>query len=341
MAGGKRRARGLPTLAGWRDACTLAALMIRVFVDGQEGTTGLKIHERLKSRGDVEMLQIDPEKRKDAGARAELLNSSDVCFLCLPDAAAKESAALVKNEKTRVIDPSTAHRTNPDWTYGLPELSQAQRQRVKLSKRVAVPGCHATGFNVLAYPLVKEGIAPADYPFACHSITGYSGGGKKLIAAYEDAGRKASFKSPRHYGLTLKHKHLPEMQYVCGLSEPPVFDPICGDFYQGMAVSVPLHRRLLKKPMDAQALQQFFANYYAHEKFVRVMPFASEAFLQDGFFDPTGCNGSNRLDIFVFGHESQVMLIARLDNLGKGASGAAVQCMNIMLGLDEGVGLTV
>jgi N-acetyl-gamma-glutamyl-phosphate reductase len=313
--------------------------MIKVFVDGQEGTTGLKIHERLTARADVELLQIDPEKRKDTAARKELLNAADVAFLCLPDAAARESAALVSNPSTRLVDPSTAHRTDPAWTYGLPELSASQRNAVAQSKRVAVPGCHATGFNIIAFPLVKQGIAPADYPFTCHSITGYSGGGKKLIGSYEAADRKSCFKSPRHYAMALQHKHLPEMKHVCGLTESPVFDPICGDFYQGMAVSVPLHTRLLKKPLGAPELHAFFSEYYGKEKFVRVMPLASESYLDEGFFDPTACNGTNRLDLFIFGHATQAIAIARLDNLGKGASGAAIQCMNIMLGLDEGVSL--
>lgn len=313
--------------------------MLKVFVDGQEGTTGLKIHERLARRGDVELLEIDPQRRKDVSARAELLNAAEVAFLCLPDAAAKESVSLVTNPNTRLIDPSTAHRTDPNWVYGLPELSADQRNAVARSKRVAVPGCHASGFNVLAYPLVKQRIVSPDYPFTCHSITGYSGGGKKLIAGYEGSGRKQSFDSPRHYALALRHKHLAEMRHVPGLSEPPVFDPICGDFYQGMAVTIPLHARLMTRAMPARDLQAFFADYYAGQKFVQVMPFESEIFLDEGFFDPTGCNGTNRLEIFVFGHESQTLLVSRLDNLGKGASGAAVQCMNIMLGLDEGVGL--
>ena len=320
-------------------ACDTFAPMIKVFVDGQEGTTGLEIHERLASRSDVALLKIDPEQRKDPQARQELLNASEVSFLCLPDSAAKESAALVTNPAVRLIDSSTAHRTDPAWTYGLPELSAAQSEAVSHSKRVAVPGCHASGFNILAYPLVKLGIVAADYPFTCHSITGYSGGGKKLIAAYQGHGRKECFSSPRQYALGLKHKHLLEMRYVSGLSDVPVFDPIVGDFYRGMAVSVPLHARLLAKKLSAHELHHALADYYAGLVFVKVMPFDSDDLLDDGFFDPTGCNGTNRLDIFVFGHEGQTLLVARLDNLGKGASGAAVQCLNLMMGLDETTGL--
>ncbi len=313
--------------------------MIKVFVDGQEGTTGLKIHERLAGRSDIEILQIDPEKRKDPQARAQLLNASDISFLCLPDVASRESAALVTNPNTRLIDASTAHRTDPAWTYGFPELAPGQREAIRHSKRIAVPGCHATGFVALVYPLVKLEVIAPDYPVTCHSITGYSGGGKKLIAAYEDPNRRYGFKAPRQYALGLKHKHLPEMQKIAGLTMPPVFDPICGDFYQGMAVSIPLHTHLLKNPMGAKQMHELFAEYYANQRFVRVMPFDDESNLDAGFLDPTECNGTNRMDIFVFGHDTQIILIARLDNLGKGASGAAVQCMNIAIGADEGAGL--
>lgn len=314
--------------------------MIKVFVDGQEGTTGLKIHERLAGRSDVQLLHIAPELRKDFKARRELLNAADVVFLCLPDDAARESASLVSNPAVHVLDASTAHRTDPLWTYGFPELSSAQRVAISKSKRIAVPGCHATGFTALIHPLLGLGVMAPDYPVSCHSITGYSGGGKKLIAAYENPHRKPSFTSPRIYALGLKHKHLPEMQKISGLAEMPVFDPICGDFYQGMAVSIPLHTRLLKKPMGAPALREILADYYAGQAFVKVMPFQSESLLDEGFFDPTACNGTNRMELFVFGHESQALLVARLDNLGKGASGAAVQCMNIVAGVDETTGLT-
>lgn len=315
-------------------------MRFRVFVDGQEGTTGLKINERLSGRSDIELLRIDPERRKDPEARRMLLNEADIAFLCLPDSAARESVSLVTNDKTRVIDASTAHRTDPGWTYGLPELSRGQRERIRESRRVAVPGCHATGFNLAVYPLVREGIVPPDYPVTCHSVTGYSGGGKKLIDRYEGSGPdKKNLQSPRHYALGLNHKHLPEMQKISGLSCPPLFTPIVGDFFQGMAVAVPLLKRLLNREITAGGIQEFLASYYASERFVRVMPYDSDSCLDSGFFDATGCNNSNKAEIFVFGNSDQILVITRLDNLGKGASGAAVQNMNIMLGVDEGTGL--
>lgn len=312
----------------------------KVFVDGQEGTTGLKINERLSKRTDIEALKIDPEKRKDPEERRKILNEADIAFLCLPDAAARESVSLVTNNKTRIIDASTAHRTDPDWTYGLPELSGNQRALIKDSHRVSVPGCHATGFNLALYPLVRKGIVPGDYPVTCQSVTGYSGGGKKLIEQYEAADiNKKNLKSPRFYALSLNHKHLPEMQKVSGLEYPPVFTPIVGEFYQGMAVAVPLLKRLLNKKITAEEVQELMAAYYASERFVCVMPYESENYLDNGFFDATGCNNTNKVEIFVFGHSEQILVVSRLDNLGKGASGAAVQNMNIMLGVEEGTGL--
>lgn len=312
----------------------------KVFVDGQEGTTGLQINDRLSGRTDIEILKIDPEKRKDPGVRSRLLNEADIAFLCLPDAASRESVSLVTNDKTRIIDASTAFRTAPGWTYGLPELSRSQREAIRKASRVANPGCHATGFNLAVHPLVKEGILSKDYPLSAYSITGYSGGGKKLIGQYEtDGPRKPSLKSPRFYSLGLSHKHLPEMQKVNGLSSPPVFTPIVGDFYQGMIVAVPLVRRMLDKKMTAGEVREFMAGYYGAERFVRVMPFAAGEYLDNGYFDATGCNHTNNAEIFVFGDSEQILILTRFDNLGKGASGAAVQNMNIMLGIDEGTGL--
>lgn len=313
---------------------------MKVFVDGQAGTTGLKIHERLASRSDIELLKIPEEKRKDIETRREYLNNADIVFLCLPDDAARESVSLVINDKTKIIDASTAHRTNPDWAYGLPELSIAHRSRIESSKRVANPGCHATGFNIAMYPLVHEGIISKEYPVTCHSVTGYSGGGNKLINQYENTeNRKEFFTSSRHYALGLTHKHLPEMQKISGLAYSPHFQPIIGDFYQGMAVSVPLFKRQLDKKLTAKEMQEFFSAYYENQHFIKVMPFESAAYLDDGCFNPMACNNTNRAELFVFGNDEQILIITRLDNLGKGASGAAVQNMNIMLGIDERTGL--
>jgi N-acetyl-gamma-glutamyl-phosphate reductase len=315
-------------------------MKFKVFVDGQAGTTGLEIHQRLASRTDLELLEIDPERRKDPEVRKELLNDADIVFLCLPDAAARESASLVTNRRTRIIDASTAHRTDPDWAYGLPELSDAHRRSVETAARTAVPGCHATGFVLALYPLVSGGIVPPDFPVTAHSITGYSGGGRKLIEAYERPdGSRYGFDAPSHYALGLAHKHLPEMRAKAGLTAPPFFTPIVGSFYRGMAVGVPLHTTALPKKPNAKELHAALAEHYAGRRFVTVQPFESEGLLHDGYFDPTACNGTNRAEIFVFGGDTQAFVIVRLDNLGKGASGAAVQNMNIMLGLDEGLGL--
>lgn len=312
----------------------------KVFIDGQEGTTGLKINERLVYRTDLEILRIEPERRKDFEARRTLLNEADIVFLCLPDSASKESASLVTNNRTRIIDGSTAFRTDPEWVYGIPELSKNQRALIRDSRRVSVPGCHATGFNVALYPLIQEGIVPKDYPLTCHSITGYSGGGKKLIEQYEAAdSNKDKLKSPRFYALNLNHKHLPEMQKVNGLLYRPIFTPVVADFYQGMVVVIPLMKKLLNRKVTAKELHELVASYYSTERFVRVMPFEPQDYLDNGYLDATGCNNTNRIEIYVFGDSEQILLLSRLDNLGKGASGAAVQNMNIMLGIDEGTGL--
>ena len=314
--------------------------MYKVFVDGQEGTTGLQIRDRLLGHGGVKLIEIDPDKRKDSTERQRLLNEADVSFLCLPDAAAKESAALVTNTHARLIDASTAHRTDPSWTYGLPELDREQRARIRTAKRVANVGCHAIGFILLVRPLVAAGVLPKDYPVACHSLTGYSGGGKKMIAEYEAQGRpRFPIGAPRHYALTMHHKHVPEMQKYTGLSFRPLFNPIVGDFYKGMAVTVALESRLFAKKASARDVHSLLAEHYGRERFVKVMPFDDTGNLHDGYFNPLGSNDTNRNDIFVFGDSEQIVLISRLDNLGKGASGSAVQNMNIMLGLDEGTTL--
>ena len=310
----------------------------RVFVDGQEGTTGLRIHEYLAQRQDIEVLRIAADKRKDAGERARLLNAADVAFLCLPDAAAREAAALVSNAGTCLIDASTAHRTAVGWAFGLPELCAEQRDRIRAAKRISNPGCHATGFILLVRPLVDAGLAPAALGLSATSITGYSGGGKKMIEQYQ-SGPDPSLDSPRPYGLALSHKHIPEMTIHSGLVSPPVFMPIVGKFYKGLVVSVPLQLAQLKPGTTAADLHAAFEARYAAERFVRVMPLRDAATLEQGFFDLQGCNDTNRVEVFVFANETQALLMARLDNLGKGASGAAVQAMNLHLGLDEGLGL--
>ena len=315
-------------------------MKFKVFVDGQEGTTGLKINDYLSVRTDIEVLYIKPENRKDIESRRILLNEADIVFLCLPDIAAKESVSLVTNKKTRIIDASTAHRTDANWAYGIPELNKAQRKIIHDSNRVSVPGCHATGFAMSLYPLINEGIMPKDYPVTCCSLTGYSGGGKKLIERYEN-GHFSNLYSPKNYALKLDHKHLPEMRKIAGLDYPPIFTPIVANFYKGMTVSIPLLSRLLNKKLAAKNVHDFLSEYYASERFINVMPFESDSNLEDGFLDAEGCNDTNRIDIFVFGNENQILLTARLDNLGKGASGAAIQNMNVMLGLDEGIGLKV
>jgi len=310
----------------------------RAFVDGQEGTTGLRIHEYLAQRSDIEVLRIDAEKRKDPAERARLLNSADVAFLCLPDGAAREAASLVENPKTCLIDASTAHRTAPGWAFGLPELAPDQRQKIRASKRIANPGCHASAFILLLRPLVDSGLVPAATPVSATSITGYSGGGKKMIEQYE-AGGDSRLDSPRPYGLTIAHKHIPEMAAHTGLTAKPLFMPIVGNFYKGLSVSVPLHLSQLKAGTSAEQIHAALAARYASERFIKVMPLRDPAALEDGYFDVQACNDTNRVDIFVFANDTQVILMCRLDNLGKGASGAAVQSMNVHLGVDEGLGL--
>ena len=310
----------------------------RVFVDGQEGTTGLRIHEYLAQREEIEVLRIEADKRKDPAERARLLNAADVAFLCLPDAAAKEAAALVTNPKTCLIDASTAHRTAPGWVFGLPELAPRQREHIRASKRIANPGCHASAFILLLRPLVEAGIVPPELFVSATSLTGYSGGGKKMIEQYE-RGDDPRLAAPRPYALGLRHKHLPEMQQHAGLRATPLFMPIVGNFYKGLAVSVPLDLAQLAPGSDGAAIRRAYARHYEGERFVRVMPLSDSATLESGFFDVMAANDTNRVDIFVFADAGRAILMARLDNLGKGASGAAVQAMNVHLGLDEGLGL--
>jgi N-acetyl-gamma-glutamyl-phosphate reductase len=313
----------------------------RVFVDGHEGTTGLRIHEYLAARADIELLVIDADKRKDPAERGKLLNAADVAFLCLPDAAAKEAVALVDNPRTCVIDASTAHRTLAGWAFGLPELQRGQREALRASKRIANPGCHASAFILGLRPLVDAGLLPRDARVSANSITGYSGGGKSMIAQYEAQGDAfdARLRSPRPYALTLAHKHQPEMAAHTGLTQAPLFQPIVGPFYKGLAVSVPLHLADLAPGSTAEQLHAVLAAAYEGERFIRVLPLRDAATLEEGFYDVQACNDSNRVDILVLGNERHAMVMVRLDNLGKGASGAAVQCMNLHLGCDEGLGL--
>lgn len=310
----------------------------RVFVDGQEGTTGLRINEYLAGRSDIEVLRIAPERRKDADERARLLNAADVAFLCLPDAAAREAVALVNNPNTCVIDASTAHRTAADWAFGLPELAPDQRDKIRAAKRISNPGCHSSAFILLMRPLVDAGLVPAGLPISASSITGYSGGGKKMIEQYE-AGGDPLLDSPRPYGLTLAHKHIPEMATHTGLQHKPIFMPIVGPFLKGLSVSVPLHLSQLAAGTTPEKLQQALAERYAGERFIRVLPVRDPTAVEAAYFDVQACNDTNRVDIFVFANDTQAILMARLDNLGKGASGAAVQSMNVHLGVDESLGL--
>ena len=312
----------------------------QVFVDGQEGTTGLQINEYLAQRGDITVLRIDADKRKDLAERKRLINASDVTFLCLPDDAAKESVALVDNPNTCIIDASTAHRVNPAWTFGLPELCAEQRANIRASKRIANPGCHASAFILALKPLVACGLLPADTQIAANSITGYSGGGKKMIADYEAASAsKTQLKAPRAYALALAHKHLPEMCAYSGLTAAPIFQPIVGPFYKGLAVTAYLHPRQFTRPAGPAEVRKILADYYAGEPFIRVAPVDLDANTDGGFFDVEANNDTNRVDLFVFGNDERMLLVGRLDNLGTGASGAAVQAMNVHLGVEESLGL--
>lgn len=307
--------------------------MIKVFIDGSAGTTGLRIRGMLEKRADVSLITLSEEARKDTAARKDALNAADVAFLCLPDDAAREAVSLVENSDTIVIDASTAHRTSPAWAYGFPELSAQHRAAIAHGKRIANPGCYASGFIALVYPLIAAGIVSPDYPFVCHAVSGYSGAGKKGIAEYEAADRPACYDTPRLYALGQQHKHLPEMKAVCGLTRTPVFNPYVCDYYCGMTVNVPLFADLLAKRMTAEQLVEVYRAHYAGQRFVKVGKEPS------GYVSANTLNGTNDLEILVNGNEERILLTARLDNLGKGASGAAIQNMNIALGLDEGVSL--
>ena len=308
----------------------------KVYIDGKDGTTGLQIYDRLAARDDIDLLLIDEEKRKDPTERKKLMDAADIVFLCLPDAAAVEAVALVENPNTRIIDASTAHRTSPDWDYGFPELSAERRAAIRKSKRVANPGCHATGFISAVYPLVAMGLLPKDACLSAFSLTGYSGGGKKMIAQYEAADKDAALFAPCPYGMGQTHKHLPEMQKVCGLTNKPVFTPIVDDYYKGMATTVPLHMSQMNGVSTLAEVRQKLADYYAGATLVHVADALDTAKLY-----ANAQAGKDTLVLYVAGNDEQFTVTALFDNLGKGASGAAVQNMNLMLGFEETTGLNL
>ncbi len=315
-------------------------MKVKVFIDGSEGTTGLRIFERFEGREDVELLRIPSELRKDADTIRKYINESDITFLCLPDAAAIEAVTYVENDHVTIIDTSTAHRTQQGWAYGYPELSQEHRDAIKNGKRIAVPGCYASGFITIGYPLVREGILPADYPVSIFAVSGYSGGGKKLIAAYEEPGREAKFDSARMYAWGQSHKHLKEMKMITGLAKEPLFCPMTTNYHSGMIVQVPLYTEMLSRKMKPEEIRDFFAKYYEGEKFIRVMPFGADVEAGGALFSDA-CASWDGMEIFVTGNEERVVIATRFDNLGKGASGAAIQCMNLVLGCDEAKGLNL
>ena len=299
--------------------------MKRVFIDGKAGTTGLRIYERLSGREDIELITLPEELRKDKEARRQALNSADVAFLCLPDDAAREAVSLVDNPNTAIIDASTAHRTLPDWAYGFPELSKDFEEKIKSSKRIAVPGCHASGFVALVFPLIEAGILPKSAELTAFSLTGYSGGGNKMIAEYEDSNRDKLLDAPRQYALGQTHKHLPEMTAVTGLEKPPVFCPIVGDFYSGMEVTIPLFSTQLQNGKTVEDIKNAYKKKYQGP----MVKYTEQS--ENGFASANILSGNDTMQISVFGNEERILLVARFDNLGKGASGAAVECMNLVL----------
>ena len=308
--------------------------MKKVFIDGSAGTTGLRIYERLQAREDITLLTLPEEKRKDALARKEMLNSADVAFLCLPDDAARESVSLVENDTTVVIDASTAHRTLPEWAYGFPELGVAFENKISSSKRIAVPGCHASGFIALTYPLIEAGVLDKNALLCCHSLTGYSGGGKSMIADYQSENKNALLGAPRQYGITQQHKHLKEMKAIVGLDEAPAFCPIVGDFYSGMLVTVPLFAKQIHGGIDE--VKRVYA-----EKYQSKIVSYQESIDEKGFVSALTLAGTDGMRVTVTGNDQRILLMAAYDNLGKGASGAAIECMNIALGVDKETGLVL
>lgn len=314
--------------------------MKKVFIDGSEGTTGLRIFERFEGRDDIEILKIPSELRKDPDEVKKYINASDITFLCLPDAAAREAVTMVENENTIIIDTSTAHRTEEGWAYGYPELSPKHREAIRNGRRIAVPGCYATGFITIAYPMVAQGMLPKDYPVAAFAMSGYSGAGKKTIAVYEADGRDKELDAPREYALSQNHKHLKEMQKITGLAKTPLFSPLICDYYSGMVVTLQFYAELLNGKPTPEKVHELFEAYYKGEQFIKVMPFGKEA-EYNGFLAGNTCSGWDGIEIYVTGNEDRILVSTRFDNLGKGASGAAVQCLNLILGCEENKGLVL
>ena len=314
----------------------------RVYIDGSAGTTGLRINERFKDRDDIEIIRIPEELRKDNSERARCINEADIAFLCLPDDAAREAVSLIDkdNDHTVIIDASTAHRTEPGWAYGLPELSPEFRDKIKNSRRIAVPGCYASGFVMMVYPLIQTGVIGTDYPVSVSALSGYSGAGKKAIALYEGDDKGEDLYAPREYALTQQHKHLKEMKAVCSLDREPLFTPVVDDYYCGMIVTLPLYRHLCRKNVLPEELRDLLAGHYEGERFISVMPYGSES-ETGGFLAANAMSGRDDVRIYVTGNEDRLLVNACFDNLGKGASGAAIQCMNIVLGCDEAKGLNI
>lgn len=307
----------------------------KVFIDGSAGTTGLRIHERLEKRDDIELITLSEDKRKDLNERKRAIESADAAFLCLPDSAAREIVPLIESPDVKIFDTSTAHRTDPQWAYGFPELSKSLREKIKQSKRIAVPGCHASGFLSIVAPLVAHGVIGDDYPVSAVSVTGYSGGGKQMIAEYE-SGNSEELKSPRQYGLSQRHKHLPEMKVIGGLKYEPCFSPIVSNYYSGMEVSVPLFRRMLKKKLGIEEIHALLSVHYSSQSLVKVAPLG-----KDGMLAANMKSDKDSMEIFVMGNDERILIASVFDNLGKGASGAAIQCFNIAFDEDETKGLVL
>lgn len=313
----------------------------KIFIDGHYGTTGLKIDQMLQNYKEIEVLQIPKEDKKNIKLKKEFLNKADLVFLCLPDEASKESVKLITNENVKIIDASTAHRTNNEWVYGIPELNKMQRKKIQASNKVCVPGCHASGYIIAMNPLIEQGIVSTKQKLICNSITGYSGGGKAMIDEYEALENKDKFQSGRPYALNLNHKHLPEIKYILGLKSAPLFTPSVGNFAQGMLVMSYLIKDELLKKVSKNDILKLYSSYYKNEPFINIIDEDMNSYLENGFLDAMKCNNTNTLELSIYESKEYLLIISRLDNLGKGASGAAVQNMNLMLGLDEQIGLEV